>query len=412
MALLEINAALFYTFVIGLLLVLTYCWRWRSYFEHGMKLPGPPALPIIGNALQFSTNDSCKLLQELKDLTRSYGPIVRLWIGPVLVVLLGDPDNIANVVKNDKFCSRGYLANKSLKKFSQNGLLSSEGEEWRTHRKIVTSALQINILENFVENFAKNSDILANKLKALADGITVHDIAPYLIRCTMDIIYQTSARIDINVQNGKDEEAMNNLRTILDTAVWRYMKPWLLIDWIFNATELGKNYNEAVKYEHDKVINEIVKKKRMSKNKHTTGLNDKKPSLMDLLVEYGDIRKEEIIGEIASLIAAGTETTSYACGYVLALLGENQHIQEIIMQEQQEIFGDDILRPVRSDDLPRMVYLEQVGNCLLRSSIFSTIVAIFRHYIKLISYRHTHIQTHNMYTYIHIHVCRSIGTYI
>jgi hypothetical protein len=31
------------------------------------------------------------------------------------------------------------------------------------------------------------------------------------------------------------------------------------------------------------------------------------------------------------------------------------------MQEQQDIFGDDILRPVRWDDLPRMVYLDQVG---------------------------------------------------
>jgi hypothetical protein len=52
------------------------------------------------------------------------------------------------------------------------------------------------------------------------------------------------------------------------------------------------------------------------------------------------------------------------------------------MQEQQDIFGDDILRPVRSDDLPRMEYLEQVGNCLLRSAIFSRTVATFLHYRK------------------------------
>jgi cytochrome P450 len=125
------------------------------------------------------------------------------------------------------------------------------------------------------------------------------------------------------------------------------------------------------------MINEIVKKKKMRETTNTKGVNDDKPSLMDLLIENGDIRKEEIVGEIASLIVAGTETVSNACAYVLALLGYNQHIQEMVMQEQHDIFRDDILRPVRSDDLPRMVYLEQVGNCLLRSSLFSRLVVIF-----------------------------------
>jgi cytochrome P450 len=120
----------------------------------------------------------------------------------------------------------------------------------------------------------------------------------------------------------------------------------------------------------------------MRKREEESNQNNEKPSLTELLIQYGDISKEEIVGEIATILGAATDTTSNACGYVLALLAENQHIQERIMQEQQDIFGDDLLRAVRSDDLPRMVYLEQVGNCLLRSSIFSRIVAIFLHYKK------------------------------
>ena len=367
MALLYINAALFYTFVITLLLVLAYRSRWRRYFQLGMTLPGPPALPIIGNCLQFTGNDLCKIFQEAKEFASSYGPIARLWFGPVLVVVLTDPDNIESVVKSDKFCSRGYLAKKSVEKFLGNGLLHLDGEEWRRHRKIVSSALHINILETFVENFAKNSDILANKFKDLADGITAHDVAPHFTRCSMDIIYQTSSRIKINVQTGNDESTLKNFKTIVDTAVFRYMNPWLLIDWIFNATEVGKKYNEAVKCELSKIIKEIDRMKRMREKTDMRGLTDEKPSLMDLLIQYGDIRKEEIVGEVANIIGAGTDTISNALGYVVALLGENQHVQERVIQEQQDIFSDDILRPVTSEDLPRMVYLEQVGNCLLRS---------------------------------------------
>ena len=376
MALLEINAALFYTFFIGLLMVLAYCSRWRRYFQLGMKLPGPPALPIIGNCLQFTSNDLSKFFQKFMGIARSYGPIARLWLGPVLAVLLTDPDDIEKVVKHDKVGSRGFVARKLLEQAFRNGLLHLDGEDWRRHRKIVSSSLQINILETFVENFAKNSDILANKLKAIADGITAHDIAPYLMLCSLDIIYQTSSRINMNVQTGNDESTLNNFTSVINTIALRFMKPWLFIDWIFNASELGKIHNKVIEYERGKMINEMAKKKGMRETADTRGLNDEKPSLMDLLIQYADISKEEIVGEIATIIGAGTETTSSACGYVLALLADNQHIQARVMQEQQDIFGDDILRAVGSDDLPRMVYLEQVGNCLLRPSLFSRIVAI------------------------------------
>jgi hypothetical protein len=58
-------------------------------------------------------------------------------------------------------------------------------------------------LETFVENFSRNSDILASNLKALADGITAHDIVPYFTRCSLDIVSQTSSRMETNAQNDK-----------------------------------------------------------------------------------------------------------------------------------------------------------------------------------------------------------------
>ena len=219
-------------------------------------------------------------------------------------------------------------------------------------------------------------------MKALADGITAHDITPYLKRCSLDIIVQTTYRLDTNAQNGYDESTLNNITTVVDTTAVRFLKPWLLIDWIFNASELGKKYYKAFKCEQDKIINEIDRKMRMRETADKTGQNDEKTALIDFLIQFAEISKEEIVGDIASLIGAGTDTTSNACGYVLALLGENQHIQERVMQEQQDIFSDDILRTVSSDDLPRMVYLEQVGNCVLPTSLFSTRVAIFLNYIK------------------------------
>jgi hypothetical protein len=210
--------------------------------------------------------------------------------------------------------------------------------------------------------------------------------------------------LDIRAQNGNDDSTPNNFATIVDTIASRITKPWLLIDCIFNATELGKKHYKAAKCEHDKIINVVGIKKRMRENAEKRGQNEEKPSLIELLIQYGDINKEVIVGQIATIKGSGTDTTSYACGFVFALLGENQHIQERVKKKQQDIFGDDILRPVRSDDLPRMVYLEQVGNSLVRSSLLRRIVAIFLHDIKS-NYRHTHTHTHtHKYIYIYIYV--------
>ena len=220
----------------------------------------------------------------------------------VLVVAHIDQDNIENVVKHNKLCSRGYLASKSVEKFSDMDcctLMEKNGEG------IVKSYLQlfISISWKRLQRISpKNSDILANNFKALADGITPHDIAPYITHCSLHIIYQTNCRININVQTGNDVSTLNNFKTIVDTAVLRYIKPWFLIDWIFNATEVGKKYNEVVKCELGKIMRELEKKKRMRENTHTTGVNDEKPSLMDLLIDYADIGREEIVGEITYLL--------------------------------------------------------------------------------------------------------------
>ena len=197
------------------------------------------------------------------ETVRSYGPLVRLWLGPVLVVVLTDPNGIEKVVKHDKLCRRGYLAKKLAEPLFRNGLICKDGEIWRRHHKIVSSAVHVNILETFVGNFAKNSDILSNKLKVLADSITAHDISTYFNRCTLDIIYQTTSRIDINTQTGNDNSTLNNFTTILDVIAVTELKTWLTIEWIFKASELGKKYYKDYKIELDKIINETGLTKRM-----------------------------------------------------------------------------------------------------------------------------------------------------
>jgi len=182
--------------------------------------------------------------------------------------------------------------------------------------------------------------------------------------------------VDCNAQNGNVVSTLNNVTNITDATAISSTNYWLYNVRIFNASEMGKKYYKAAKHCHELIINELARHKRMRETAVNREISDEKRSLMNLLIQCADNGKEEIIEEIANTIGARTETIFVACGYGLALLGNNKHIQEMVMQVQQDILDDGILRPVRSNDL------EQVGNCLLPHSKFSTIVAIFRNYIK------------------------------
>jgi hypothetical protein len=79
---------------------------------------------------------------------------------------------------------------------------------------------------------------------------------------------------------------LNNMTTVVDTTTLRMVKPWFLIEWIFNATEMCKKYYKAVKCERDKIINAVRRARRMREIAGKRGQNEEKASLMENLIHY------------------------------------------------------------------------------------------------------------------------------
>ncbi|PSN45378.1 hypothetical protein C0J52_07531 [Blattella germanica] len=348
---LTIDLSMMIIYISLLVIILTILWKKGKYFIFGFTLPGPPGLPLLGNLLSFRTRHLNKFFENIFENLNIYGHVVRFWLGPILLILVSGPDEIAKIVENDKIGNRGVYSKTILGPMFRNSLLCMDVNSWRPHRKIVSAAFHIKILEKFVDNFAKNSMILTDRLKQFADGSTAVDIAPYLCYCTLDIISETCFAFEIKAQVNNDPNPLANIKTITDISTLRVTDPLLIFDWIFNFTKLAKKYNAAVKYYHD-LIRKVIQKKTQSGSYHPVG---SKPTLIDLLIENGELSHDEILGEVSSIGGAGTETTATACCFVLAMLGEHQDVQEKVLEEQKRIFSDDIFRPVDSQDLTSMV---------------------------------------------------------
>jgi cytochrome P450 len=88
----------------------------------------------------------------------------------------------------------------------------------------------------------------------------------------------------------------------------------------------------------------------------------KNPLLMDTLILNDELTADDtlVIGETSSVAGTGAKTTSITCCFVLALLCKHQDIRDRVLEEQKDMFWEDFQRPVTTEDLPLVTYLEQV----------------------------------------------------
>ncbi|XP_021939237.1 cytochrome P450 4C1-like isoform X2 [Zootermopsis nevadensis] len=118
------------------------------------KIPGPPTYPILGNAWELINLPSHRYMDVLSKYSNDYGPIFCTWIGTKGIVSLNTAET---------------------------------AEKWRATRKLFSSIFSSTILDNYLQVFTKNTEILTQKFMAKIDG-GEFDVCPYLARFTLDVV--------------------------------------------------------------------------------------------------------------------------------------------------------------------------------------------------------------------------------
>lgn len=108
----------------------------------GQLPPGPKPLPILGNLLQLRSQD---LLTSLTKLSKDYGSVFTVYLGPRRVIVLSGYQTVkeALVDKGEEFSGRGSYP--VFFNFTKgNGIAFSNGERWKILRRF-----SVQILRNF-----------------------------------------------------------------------------------------------------------------------------------------------------------------------------------------------------------------------------------------------------------------------
>ncbi|KAH7984479.1 hypothetical protein HPB52_021524 [Rhipicephalus sanguineus] len=138
-------------------------------------------------------------------------------------------------------------------------------------------------------------------------------------------------------------------------------------DFLYELTTEGKYYRRCCDRLRDYSREILLKRKEALKAKDAA--KDYTGSFLDILLqmhlEDGSITEAEILDETVTIFAAGYDTTAALTAYCLYLLGNHRDVQVELHDEIDRIFGDDVHRPVTTDDLRSMKYL----SCIIKETL-------------------------------------------
>uniref|UniRef100_A0A8D8U0I8 Cytochrome P450 4C1 n=2 Tax=Cacopsylla melanoneura TaxID=428564 RepID=A0A8D8U0I8_9HEMI len=351
------------------------------------KMPGPQTWPLIGTSWYFLRHRQ-NLFKCIRALVQKYGPVYRTWTGGLAIVHLTRPEHVELVLNNSRNNKKsfGYTF---LHDWLGLGLLTSSGEKWFSHRKMITPTFHFEILETFFNTFSRKSDILIDNLSQHSKQGDEFDITPYISKCALDIICETAMGIEVHAQGKSDSEYVRSVYEIAHLVVQRGIRPWLWPNFLFGLTEFGKRHQTCLNVLHgfSRRVIEERKRERVGREKGEADADEdqwgkkRRVAFLDLLIDESEksetpLTNEEIREEVDTFMFEGFDTTAMAISWSLFLLGSHPEYQDNVYAELESIFGDDYDRPITSRDCAQMKYLERVIKEALR--LFPSVPSIGR----------------------------------
>ncbi|KAK4326216.1 hypothetical protein Pmani_003250 [Petrolisthes manimaculis] len=347
-----------------LLLVFLIVWHFkrRRMVKLIERLPGPPALPILGNALDVNI-DIMDLFPLGMLVVREYGPIMRAWLGTAPLVIISGAKQAETVLCSVRYLDKPHEYSFFHPWLGSTGLFVADGPLWHHRRRLLTPAFHLKILEQYVEVFTLQTSKMAEKLHHHVGG-EVFPIFPYITNCTLDAICETIMGTSVNAQDNPDSEYVEAVQQIQGLIQQRMLNFWQHPDFMFRLLGYERKQTQLLATLHS-FTRDIIARRRelyLAQRNHTQEGKRPRLAFLDLLLEYSEdgrvLSEQDIREEVDLFVFAGHDTTAAAINWTLYLLGDNPDIQELVYEELEGIFGDST-RAANVEDLREMRCLER-----------------------------------------------------
>ncbi|GGG34058.1 cytochrome P450 [Bizionia arctica] len=277
------------------------------------------AIKILNNPLPFHHENFEK-----------HGDTFKLNIGLGNYAIFSRDAELAEYVlqKNWKNYKKSEIQTVQLAKYLGKGLLTSEGDYWRTQRKLIQPAFHKKNLDKLLATVKETivEEILKIQTETHINVLPVFgDLAFKVV--VKSLFSNAATNNEIKVLQEVTEE--NQLMLVKELR-----QPYL--KWYFKSFGIIKKHLSRSQESRDILLN-IINRRKHSKEQH----ND----LLDMLInaKYDDgsvMNNEQLIDEILVLFVAGHETTANSLSFTLQFLAHHPEWQQKIRKQYQDVIAD------------------------------------------------------------------------
>lgn len=296
--------------------------RRRKKFPDARTAPGPRGTMLLGS-LQAFQDDSLGFMARS---VRAHGDIVRFRLGPVVVHLVNRPEYVEHVLAH---AARRYdKQTRSVSKIRATcgeSLLSSDGESWLRHRRLIQPFFQKQYLRSFAPTIDAAIEEMLGRWAVSARRGQELNMVSEMMAVTMTIAARILFASDIRSDTHVIERALD---AILDDT-WRRLESPL--DLSVLSPRLHRPAFKRAVAEIDRVVYRLIAERRRS----AATADDLLSSLLRSLdtQEGAGLTDRELRDAAVTLLLAGHETTANALAWSFYLIAQAPSVENRLRAE-------------------------------------------------------------------------------
>jgi len=328
------------------------------------QLPGPRGVPVFGNAFQF---DSSRMHLRMEGWCREYGPYYRLKIGSRRILVVGEHEAVAAVLRDrpDGLQRTSRLEELWVEMGLQPGVFGANGETWRRQRRMVMAGFDPAHVKGYFPSLRTVGERLAKRWQTAAELGRSIDLQADLMRYTVDTIAGLAFGTEVNTLGSENDVIQQHLDKIFPALARRLTAP--IPTWRLVRSRADRQLARSIAAVNAAIEGFIAQARE--RLRRDPARQEHPPNLLEAMIVAADqpgsgMDDRQVAGNVLTLLLAGEDTTANTIAWMIHLLWRHPKALARATEEVRRVLTDPAQPAL--EELARLDYVEACAHETMR----------------------------------------------